>query len=70
MNTKILEQKRLMQKAIDVVNHIEQIERVFGKVDPKHVKEETEIRAAEYAALLQTLVSTVVENAGMKLQVA
>lgn len=59
-----------MQKAIDVVNHIEQIERVFGKIDPKHVKEETELRAAEYAALLQTLITTVAHNAGMKLQVA
>lgn len=59
-----------MQKAIDVINHIEQIERVFGKLDPKHVKEETEMCAAEYATLLQTLINTVVHNAGMKLQVA
>lgn len=70
MNIELIKQKRLMQKMIDVITHIESTEYIYGAVDPKHVKEETEKYSAEYAELMERLVKSCIEAAGMKLKVA
>lgn len=68
MNSKILEQKRLMQKAIDIINHIEQVERIYQSVDPNHVREEKEKYSTEYAIIVQSLMQNFINNSGMVLK--
>lgn len=68
MNTKLTEQKRLMQKGVDILQSIERLEKISGHLDDEYVKQETASYGAEYAEVIKTLVAGCLKDSGMVLK--
>lgn len=68
MNIKLIEQRRKMQKAIDILNHIEQLDRMSEHLDPAYVAEQTLKYVDEYADILKELIAGCLKDSGMILK--
>lgn len=68
MTEKILKQKRLMQKAVDCLDFIQNIERVYISRDFLEGRKMIEARQQEYADIMRDLIAAVLTDTGFKIK--
>lgn len=68
MTEKILKQKRLMQKAVDCLDSIQNVERVFLTRDFFYARQRIDELQSEYADLIQQLTECILTDTGFKIK--